>query len=349
MKQRRQNAWPFTKTKAKAPVRRSALTLASAARQAKEAGYRGSFTFRDWLERKRLTDRSPQVVSRLGDAYRDGMDARDRHDRARQDAKDASREKKAAAVSARDAAKVKAAHESKRLTSIDEKALQAHYRKGGTFSEFLSQMNPAKFDRCVKEVKARGGAKNAYAVCKAALKGKRNPAQASAEAFEEFHGHPSGEIVTVKKKVHRHVHLAAAGQLEALRIRPVNKALAVRTLQGFGEECLLAFNEKKNQLFVEGGDQSLDRAELKRFGITHPHELETLGKLVGVDYFTTKSHLGTEGGEAVYDHHFRMTNQNGKHVIVKISRYPDVIYRVLDEQIEFSGGSYSIRAEGIDV
>ena len=34
--------------------------------------------------------------------------------------------------------------------------------------------NPAKFDRCVKDVKANGGAVDPYAVCTAA--GARNPA-----------------------------------------------------------------------------------------------------------------------------------------------------------------------------
>ena len=35
-------------------------------------------------------------------------------------------------------------------------------------------------------------------------------------------------------------------------------------------------------------------------------------------------------------------------MVVTIARYPDLIYRVRDEQLEFSGGSYEIRAEGID-
>lgn len=30
--------------------------------------------------------------------------------------------------------------------------------------------NPAKLDRCVKKVKAQGGAKNAWAVCKSSMK-----------------------------------------------------------------------------------------------------------------------------------------------------------------------------------
>ncbi len=112
------------------------------------------------------------------------------------------------------------------------------------------------------------------------------------------------------------------------------------------EGAILAFNEKRNQLFVEGGDQSIN---LENFGISEPHELETLGKLKQIDYFTTKTHLGEDGGTAIYEHGFRMTNENGQHVVVKIARYPDLIYRVVDEQLEFSGGSYTIRREGIDL
>jgi hypothetical protein len=170
----------------------------------------------------------------------------------------------------------------------------------------------------------------------------RNPAAASAQAFEDFHGHPSTELVVLTKKVHIHEHLAAAGELRALVVKGVDGQ--VHTIKGF-KGALLAFNEALNQLFVEGGDQSLNLAD---FGISRPHELETLGKVKAIDYHTTKSHLGDEGGTAVYAHQFRTTNENGRHVVVEIARYPDLIYRTLDQQFEFSGGSYVIRAEGID-
>ena len=172
---------------------------------------------------------------------------------------------------------------------------------------------------------------------------KRNPSAAAADVFEEFHGYPSTELVTVKKKVHHHKHLAAAGELRALKVRGVDRH--PHTIRGF-KAALLCFNEAKNQLFVEGGDQSIN---LDDYGIKKPHEIETLGKLTGIDYFTTKTHLGDEGGTAIYQHGFRMTNENGQHVVVTIARYPDLIYRVLDEQLEFSGGSYTIRREGIDL
>lgn len=219
-----------------------------------------------------------------------------------------------------------------------------------------------KFARCVKAVSERGGAVDPKAVCGAMEKKMRakksaNPADSSVEAFKIFHGREPDELVTIAKQRHYHKHLAAAGELESLVIETPDKRHRV-TLRDF-DGSLLAFNEqalkelakkgkvKLTQLFIEGGDQTVD---LEDFGIDldNVHELETLGKAVKIDYFTTKDHLGSEGGEAVYAHKFRTTNDNGKHVTVRIAKYPDVIYRVRDNQLELSGGSYEIRAEGID-
>jgi hypothetical protein len=171
---------------------------------------------------------------------------------------------------------------------------------------------------------------------------RKNPAEGSAKVFEEFHGFEPSEVVTVTKKVHYHSHLAAAGKLIQLDVWGVDET--GHKIRGF-KGALLAFNEDKNQLFVEGGDQSINLGD---FGIDSPHELETLGRLTDIGYHTNKTHLGDEGGEAVYIHKFRSTNRGGKHVIVKIARYPDLIYDVRNEQLLFSGGSYEILAEGIN-
>jgi hypothetical protein len=209
-----------------------------------------------------------------------------------------------------------------------------------------AKRQPAKFDRCVKAVKKHGGAVSPYAVCSASLKRKKgNPADSAAQAFKDFHGYDSKEIVTVKQRVHRHEHLASAGDFEGFLVKPIDGG-APRTLHMDG--ALLTFNEARNQLFVSGGNQSMSDTELNKWGIASPHELETIGKILKVGYYTDKTHLGSEGGKAIYTHTFRTTNKAGRHVHIKIARSPILIYRVLDQQFEISGGSYDIKPEGID-
>jgi hypothetical protein len=161
-------------------------------------------------------------------------------------------------------------------------------------------------------------------------KGKRNPAAEAAEAYTDFHGRPSEEVVTVKTEIHYHKHLAACGELRKLKVKPVGKLFTV-SLSDF-KKAFLAFNENRTQLFIEGGDQTVD---LKQFGIKQAHEVETLGEVKVIEYYTIKDHLGSEGGQATYVHKFAKP-------------YPVLIYNVLDKQLTFSGGSYKVLAEGID-
>lgn len=218
-----------------------------------------------------------------------------------------------------------------------------HLKMSGGTEVF--QVNPAKFDRCVEAVKAKRGAGNAYAVCTAAgARGKRrrNPASTSADVFEDFHGFAPSEVVTVTKEVHHHGHLAALGVLAFLEVWGIDGQ--GHTISGFAG-ALLCSNENRNQLFIEGGDQSID---LSDFGIRESHELETLGRVVKIAYDTDKTHLGDEGGRAVYVHKFRTTNDGGKHVEVPMAREPELLYDVRNQQLLLAGGSYEIKREGID-
>jgi hypothetical protein len=169
---------------------------------------------------------------------------------------------------------------------------------------------------------------------------RRNPSEAAAEVYEEFHGRPSSEVVTVSEKIHYHKNLAALGELRNLVVLARDGAKV--TLSRF-KKAILCTNEQKDQLFVRGGDQAVD---VREFGIKTPHEVETLGKVLELAYFTRKDHLGDEGGTALYFHVAGETNENGKRKMAGWS--PDLIYRVRDEALEFSGGSYTIRAEGVD-
>lgn len=201
--------------------------------------------------------------------------------------------------------------------------------------EVKMRRNPSKFDRCVKDVKKKGGAANAYAVCTAAgTRGKkRNPAEQAVKGYVDFHGRQPEEFVTVEQQVHYHRNLAGAGELIELCVLPRMKRGKI-DLKNFGG-AILAFNEKRNQLFIKGGDQSVD---LRVFGIDprEAHERETLGEIESVTYYTQKDHLGSEGGVADYKHKFDKRNR------------PDLIYRTIEKHLEFSGGSYTILPEGID-
>lgn len=171
---------------------------------------------------------------------------------------------------------------------------------------------------------------------------KRNPVDAAIEAFEEFHGEAPKLLKEFTTKVHYHGTTAGIGELVSLKIRlPRDREVEggrVVTLKGF-KGAMLTENPQKTQLFIEGGDQSLD---LEVFGISEPHEVEHLGECVEVTYFTAKKHLGRDGGTANYVHRF-----GGEAGEPKTPR-PQMIYRVRDKVIEFAGGGYTIPAEGID-
>ncbi len=220
--------------------------------------------------------------------------------------------------------------------------------------------NPAKFDRCVKSVKKRGGAVNAYAVCKAATsKGnrgtiksyyirtnrgsRRNPEDTAQDRYHYFHGRKAETDTDFKETVHYHEVLSGIGKLVEIEILAVNgnRKVLVNSFKG----ALLAQDEKGKQLYIVGGDQSVN---LKDFGIKQAHELEILGALTAVVYFTTKDHLMPEdGGTANYKHKFgngARTYRFGK----KGTRFPLVGYDVRNKLLSIQGGGYELPAEGID-
>lgn len=170
----------------------------------------------------------------------------------------------------------------------------------------------------------------------ATRKGKRNPSEyaAAAAASEEFHGIPASEIIRVETDYFEHDNLADCGELVSLVIKSENGGTV--TLKEFGG-ARLARSPKGYpfQLFIEGGDQSVD---LKAFGITKPHESEVLGRAKRITYYTIKHHLGRDGGEANYKH--KLGEVTGQ--------LPVVIYDVLNKSLSFSGGAYTILPEGID-
>lgn len=161
---------------------------------------------------------------------------------------------------------------------------------------------------------------------------KPNPVPAAQERYASFHGHPSESLTKVRTPLHSHDVLAGIGELRKLKIKSANGRWKV-TIKFAKPYPLLAMNEAATQLYIEGGDQSVN---VKDFGIHTEHEKQNLGTVTDVYYFTHKDHLRPEdGGTAVYHHKF------GK---VK----PTMVYDVPNQLLEFAGGGYTIPDEGID-
>lgn len=174
----------------------------------------------------------------------------------------------------------------------------------------------------------------------------RNPIPAAKERYASFHGRPSGELIKVVTPLHEHSVLAGIGLLRKLVVIAPNGYRV--TINNFGVNAqdapaILAMNEEATQLYIDGGDQSVNLAD---FGIGEPfHEKETLGKVRDVYYFTRKDHLGNDGGTATYHHKFGgLREVGGKR---KRSALPDLIYDTRNKLLEFSGGGYTIPDEGI--
>jgi hypothetical protein len=161
---------------------------------------------------------------------------------------------------------------------------------------------------------------------------RKNPLEAAKKVYRKFHGRDADKVLTVTEKMHVHKYLSGIGDLVGLQVL-THDGRAKVTLK-FDDGAVLAQNEKRNQLFIRGGDQSVN---LKDFGITGPHhELEDLGQVIWISYYTRKDHLAPEdGGEAIYKHQF------GR-------KKPTLIYDTVNKKMDLAGGGYDIPDEGID-
>ena len=161
-------------------------------------------------------------------------------------------------------------------------------------------------------------------------KRRRNPEGEAAETYRNFHGKDPDVVIDVSTPVRYHGKLSGIGKLEFIKVVPV----AGRGLVEIQfKSTMLAQNEKRTQLFIAGGDQSVN---IRDFGITRVHESEVLGECKEVGYFTEKLHLvAKDGGRALYVHKFGPNR-------------PFIIYDTRNKLLSFAGGGYTIPSEGID-
>lgn len=186
---------------------------------------------------------------------------------------------------------------------------------------------------------------------------RRNTGAASRSAFERFHGFPADKKTTVLRTIHEHEHVAAIGELIELWIVPLDQ----ETPEGKKDRCIVLKNfdgawltqsedEKRPQLFIDGGDQLIDDKTLEECGVDLDalHETEVLGKGVAVTYHTDKTHLGKEGGIADYTHPFGETlDEDNNRVFTGKASRPIIAYDTVNRMLFVIGGKYTIPPEGI--
>jgi len=175
---------------------------------------------------------------------------------------------------------------------------------------------------------------------------RSNPETESADSYEKFHGFRPKERITVKKKIRYHENLWACGDLEKLDvISPDGVQVMIDGFKG----AMLSANEANTQLYIEGGDQSVNLAD---FGLGEPyHDKEDLGEIKKLYYSTNKTHLGDQGGEAIYHHTLGEERTKRDYLFGKLKGRkvprPRLVYDVMNQALEIIGGEYVIEPEGI--
>lgn len=137
----------------------------------------------------------------------------------------------------------------KRRMSAEEMALTPHEMKGGF--AVLEDGSQWIWDKRFEH----------WALWKLPI--RSNPAEESAEVYEEFHGRPSEQVVEVEEAEHYHSHLAELGTLRGLKFRTVDGSDDV-TLDFDCEDC---DHGQSGNLWGFGGGEKKPKTKRKRFGV----------------------------------------------------------------------------------
>lgn len=245
--------------------------------------------------------------------------------------------------------------------------------------------NPAKFERCVKAVKKRGGAANAYAVCTAAgtrNKGKRkarrgNPTvsqstdrRALGELEEQYRGFGYQTKITsgpkVKGKPSWQLHVwknnpadAAAAAFEEFHGRESEQVVTVKQTIHYHEHlAAIGRLEALKGITAAGGKFAL--SDFKG-ALLCMNEQKNQLFIRGGNQKVDPSEFGAEAEHELYElgecrvvEYFTRKDHLGKEggTAVYVHKFerpcPTLLYDAPNEQLLFAGGGYSMPPEGID-
>ena len=163
--------------------------------------------------------------------------------------------------------------------------------------------------------------------------GRRNPESAAATLYEKFHQTPSTEMVELAETIHEHDYLTTLGTLQTIKLH----TLADKQVEiAFADDRpYLCSNETGTQLYIAGGDQTMDLKALGMGSKLWHKEHMLLGICLEVTYQTKKGF-----------HDFQLTDyyhELGEETGVQ----PMLAYDTRNCKLSILGGQYQIKPEGI--
>lgn len=162
---------------------------------------------------------------------------------------------------------------------------------------------------------------------------RQNPESAAATLFEKFHQTPSTEVVELAETIHEHDYLTTLGTLQTIKLHTLaDKQVEIAFAD---DKPYLCSNETGTQLYIAGGDQTMDLKALGMGSKLWHKEHMLLGICLEVTYQTKKGF-----------HDFQLTDyyhELGEETGVQ----PMLAYDTRNCKLSILGGQYQIKPEGI--
>lgn len=207
-----------------------------------------------------------------------------------------------------------------REDALETKRSEAQERK-----EKAERKRADAVDRKIEQEMREAGTRNPHK-----KRNPRNPEGSAAALSEAWHGRPAKSATDHIDKIHYHGVLTDLGRLKEITVL-VTERKGQKIF--FDAETRLASSENGKQLYVVGGDQSIDLSALGIEGEEAEKDTVVIGEVHSIVYVTAKEHLGKADKEVgPYEH--ELGEKGGI--------MPIFLYDTLNQQVGFAGGTYFI-------
>lgn len=180
--------------------------------------------------------------------------------------------------------------------------------------EMIRETPPAKRRQFARELAAR----------------RRNQPTA-AELSEKFHGRPVERVTMLEEPVRERAHLAELGQLIEIDITSLAEEQLALSFEH--TQVRLCASPGGGQLYLAGGDQQVD---VESFGIEETRkDFVVLGAVDEIVYYTAKAMDDFKP----HSYFHELGEESGQR--------PVLIYDRLNQSLQFVGGHYTTRPEGL--